>query len=252
MTVPEAPKHDYRMETECSARSLIARVLDLVRMVPDRAQRNEDALRDNPPRYYRLQQATALLAAFDIPTASGAPAPEIVEAISQVHRRVLDTESGALRGETATDYLRRFGPVELFAEGHFLLGRSPAELESAARRLQSSFPRGWPIPRSADDEDKRFTGNAVRIVWENMFRFRQVAESVVDFNGGVLEASGWHLYSVELTEAVCRRVLASLRELDDLMAYLVDPQQRVFSRAELIRRHGFPDVDLLEIDCEWA
>jgi hypothetical protein len=57
---------------------------------------------------------------------------------------------------------------------------------------------------------------------------------------------------VELTGSMSRGLLGIVQDLDDLLADIVDPRRRVFSREELIRSFGFPDVDLLDIDLEWA
>ncbi len=249
---PDEPRVDYRQETECSARSLVARVIDLMRMVPERSRRNEASLRDNPPRYYRFQQIGALLAAFDIAPASGAPAPEVVRALSEVTYKILDPETGTLRGETGIDYLRRFGAIELFIDGFFVLARPPSEVASVARRLRPFWPGHWPPHVEVAGGEPVLSAAGLQVVWERALRFRREAESLVDFNGGVGAASGWHLCAVELTGSVGRRMHGVLQDLDALLADIVDPRQRVFSREELIRRFGFPDVDLFDIDCEWA
>ncbi len=253
---PQAPgpgelRLDYRRETECSARSLVARVIDLARMVPERSRRDEASLRDNPPRYYRMKQIEALLAAFDIAPASGASAPEIALAMSEIIHKRWDSETGTLQGATGMDYLRRLGAIELFIDGFFLLARPPAELASVARRLRPYWPPRWPPHVEMVGGEPVFSGADLRVVWERAFRFRREAESVVDFNGGVGMASGWHLCAVELTGSMGRVMHDILQDLDDLLADIIDPRGRVFSREELIRRFGFPDVDLFDIDCEW-
>lgn len=43
---------------------------------------------------------------------------------------------------------------------------------------------------------------------------------------------------------------ASLHPIDGLLADIVDPARRVFSRGELVRDHGFTDVDLFQLDME--
>jgi hypothetical protein len=232
-----APRRvDYRRETEISARSLVARVVDFVRYCPSQASREEKAIRDNPPRLHRRKQLEAILAAFDIAPKGGALAPEIALALGP---------------ETGIDQPRRLDPIELFIDGHFVLARRPSELAEIARRLRPHWPKSWPPHSERSAGEPVLSGADLQVVWERALRFRQEAERLVDFNGGVRVASGWHLCAVELTESVGQSVYASLQELDSLLAEIVDPRRRVFSRDELIRSHGFPDVDLFEIDCEW-
>lgn len=254
---PQAPgrgerRVDYRVEKECSARSLVARVIHFMRMTPERSRRDEASLRDNPPRYYRMKQIEALLAAFDIAPPSAAAASEIVLALSETLFKTWDPETHSLQGVTGMDYLRRLGPIELFIDGYFLLARPPAELASVARRLRPYWPPRWPSHVPMVSGEPVLTGADLRVVWERAFRFRRDAEGLVDFNGGVYEASGWHGCAVELAESMSRGVYDTVRDLDDLLADIVDPRRRVFSREELIQSFGFPDVDLFDIDCEWA
>lgn len=56
-----------------------------------------------------------------------------------------------------------------------------------------------------------------------------------------------HCKANELNEIVRH----NLPIIDDLLARLISPEERIFTVEELARKFRFPDVDLSEIDSDW-
>lgn len=44
---------------------------------------------------------------------------------------------------------------------------------------------------------------------------------------------------------------SSIKSIDELLAYLLDPKGRTYTIAELVSTYNYPDVDLQQIDSEW-
>lgn len=252
-TTPDERPTDYRLEQQCTATSLIARTANFVYMVPAADRRNAQALDDDPPRLYRFQQIEALLRAFNLNLTPTQLEPQIIEMLSDTRRTWYD-DAGEEHNATGLEYIQRLTPFEFFFEGHFLMFRPLVEYREVILRLKPYWPFYW----TDSTEGALVDGlpaheiHHVQTIWEQLMQFRVEVERVIQYNSGVLMASDWYHCTLNATEAVCLSLWERTREIDDILAMLVDPQGRVFSREELIRHHAFPDVDLLETDCDWA
>jgi hypothetical protein len=242
---------DYRSETEITAHSIILRTLDLLGLVPDRAQLDPQALADNPPRLYRIQQLLAVLDAFGLTLASRPLHPEGLETLRRTTRSTRGGDGSEIR-ETGLEHVQRLRPIEFFLEGYFVFQRPLHEYRGLLRFLRPYWPPSWPDDTEVVEGVPEYAFTHVQRLWTRVLDFRRAAEQVIDFNGGVLEASGWYFCGINLTESVGRALGEQLGEIDTVLSSLLDPERRVLPRTELVRRHGFPDVDLLDVDADWA
>ncbi len=141
--------------------------------------------------------------------------------------------------------------VRGFLTGKFLADRPVSELQpffEEARQTLAAAHRGHAPPRF--DETAR--PDVVLLVFTRLVRFRQSAHQLLNFNSGVLEASGLYRYPLALIDSVNATLAKELGEIERVLALLVDPELRAFDRQTLIRDFGFPDVDLAELDADWA
>ncbi|MBK9262381.1 MAG: hypothetical protein IPM54_21585 [Polyangiaceae bacterium] len=242
---------DYRDEQTCSAYSILARCLDFARMVPDSGERTEEAVKDNPPRLYRHRQLEALLRAFELLPCSRPPHVEHLNALEQEHVSI-QGPSGSWREGTGLDFYRQSTSFEFFFQGYFLMQRSSTDHRAILLLLKPYWPPHFDSERAIVDGVPMYRADEIRDIWSSILAFRMACEGVIDYNGSVLVASDGYVCAMNAMQPVIQALQKSVREIDDILAQIIDPRQRVFSREELIARHGFPDVDLLDIDNEWA
>jgi hypothetical protein len=82
---------------------------------------------------------------------------------------------------------------------------------------------------------------------------RRNAECLFRHNDGWLECSDPDLLSmIRVTNEAAAPLRDSLVPIDEILVAFLDPEGRSFPRRELVAEHGFPDVDLRELDLEWA
>lgn len=237
---------DYRRECSSNPYSILARIIDFTGLVPDITIRCASALEDNPPRFYRLLQLEALLGAYGLKPDS-APFPEqILDQLRRTQRQWRDNQ-GEWQTETGLGYVMRQTPLEFFLEGQFILRREPADYRHVILMLKPH----WSEDIKPGQDTPAYNIFDVQNLWERLIHFRLEAERIANYNGGVLEASRWYSCAINATETVCSALRGQLKEIDDILARLIDPKLRVMSREELIARHGFPNVDLFDIDCDW-
>jgi hypothetical protein len=87
--------------------------------------------------------------------------------------------------------------------------------------------------------------------FEILFAYRGRVEHVLSFSSGVLEASGLYLYAHRRAGELNRIIKEHVSIIDDHLVAFISPEAREFSVKELVRDHGYPDVDLFEIDADW-
>jgi hypothetical protein len=139
---------------------------------------------------------------------------------------------------------------ETLWSGDFVAQRPLERYESFRQRVlsdcQAQFPevlRSARRPLEVDD---------VQWIYTRLFQFLvQHAYPMLSVNSGVLEASGFYLYSVRRVQLALDRIPEALRPLEDLVGLVIDPDNRSFTERELAE-HGWPDVDLLALDGDWV
>ncbi len=198
---------------------------------------------DNPPRYYRLLQIGALLRALDLMPAPSPPPP----------------------GKTLAQSRAFLGKVGRF----FRTDKDPAQMEALLGELDRFFRAEFVNLRTSEEgrlireklgphwthEDYR-DGRAVaprhlQAITARLLAYRGRVHAVTSFNDGVIEASLIFLVSSSFTQEINGEVTRAIEPLDDLLALIIDPTGRTFSRDQLIAQHGFPEVDLSALDDAW-
>ncbi len=81
-------------------------------------------------------------------------------------------------------------------------------------------------------------------VYRQLFQFlTKHAYPMLDFNSGVLEASGFYLYTVRRVDQSLAGLPELIRPLEELAGLVIDPASRSFSPEELAA-YGWPSVAL--------
>ena len=83
-----------------------------------------------------------------------------------------------------------------------------------------------------------------------LFSYRERIDQA-PFSSGVMEASGLYLQAHRVAAKLNRLIQDNISIIEDILAALISPEAVEFSVEQLARDHGYPDVDLGDIDEEW-
>jgi hypothetical protein len=136
----------------------------------------------------------------------------------------------------------RSSPAE-FQEGAFIDVDSPA-YQPLLDRIASEMPG-----ESAHDLGPQ--RRQLREFFKILFEYRVTVERALSFCSGVLEASGLYHYAYRKVGEVNRAIRQECAVVEDLLVSLISPEGKSFSVEELVRDHGYPAVDLFDIDADW-
>lgn len=137
--------------------------------------------------------------------------------------------------------------VVAFSTGRFLEARDPLSYAFLGKDI------GNHLSATGDAAATLLGPREVMLVFEHFFGLQTEIHRLQHYNAGWLEAGiDAARYAIAVTEAVVADLTNPSRTvITDTLGRLVDPAQRRFSRRELIQQHGFPDVDLLDVDIDW-
>jgi hypothetical protein len=131
---------------------------------------------------------------------------------------------------------------EGFAHGRFFEGRP------SSHGLYEKLWNDMPTPHRRSPE--RWPGE-LQDCFEHLLRYRERLRAVLEFNDGVMEASGLTLYAVKKSDDFNLIIQKHLPQIDDLLVLMISPEGTTFRRSELTAGFGYPDADLDEIDLRW-
>lgn len=132
-----------------------------------------------------------------------------------------------------------------FADGEFLTGREAGSFDFLGLETTVASPHFGSLALP-------IRGHQAQYLFHKLFALLKQVNILQSFNSGVLEASGVYYHAHQLSQAVVQSLAPEpLARVTTTLARLLDPTERTFSQAELVAQHGFPDVDLDEIDFEW-
>lgn len=196
-----------------AAQELLHKILEFLRMTPERAEWSFEVQRENPPRLVRLRQIDALFSAFGCAGAG----------LSDVGARIEAFSAG------------RFVPQRRLEDYAGLL----AEIEATIGRSKRP-PAKCPI--RLDD---------LRVQFADLLQLRLKLDAVVEHHAGLLEVGYSHYYSFVVTNGVSGLLSERIEELDRVLTRFIDPAGRSFSEEDLRARFGFPSENLNDIDFDW-
>ena len=130
-----------------------------------------------------------------------------------------------------------------FMEGTFIRPED-ARYDSLLVRLTTEMPAGAVL-------DSRHTRRQLPEFFSILFDYRRRVDHVLSFSSGVVEASGLFLLAHKRAGAQNQIIDGSLDPIDSTLAELISPVGARFTRKQLVRDFGYPDVDVSEIDVDW-
>src|SRR5262249_27865395 len=84
-----------------------------------------------------------------------------------------------------------------------------------------------------------------------LYDYREQVDGVLSFSSGVLEASGLYRHAYRKVGELNRIIRDNVAIVEDLLVAAISPEAATFSVEQLAREHGYPDVDLHDIDLDW-
>ncbi|MEO1054638.1 MAG: hypothetical protein AAFX87_28665 [Bacteroidota bacterium] len=200
-------------QTQFRIRDFLNKYYEFKGMVPNYSDWNLKSLRYNEPRFYRLKELQSLMLAFNI----------------------------------GNDLLQDFKNL------NFIKKRSIQDFRPIIDDLDE-------YANSKELEKERWLTESERLADVNQFgmliqtflRFSEEVRSLLRFNNGWLETgSVTARYSIHKTQKLIDHIdLTQLDEIESLLCKLLDPEERVFTKSELVGKYNFPDVDLHAIDMD--
>ena len=91
------------------------------------------------------------------------------------------------------------------------------------------------------------------LIYEYFINFSETVRNTLNFNSGWIETGTINSrYVIHKTSQLLKTIdVNKLKEIEELIALIIDPENQSFTKGELIRNYDFPDVDLQKIDLEY-
>ena len=199
--------------TEYSAYDFLMKFYEFKGMVPNTSEWHLKKLRSNPPRYYRLLELQSLMRAFNI-------GDNLLEDFQ--NQRFLNQRNN-------TDFEPIYKDIETYAMSN----------EFEKKRFES--------------EKDRIRIIGIKMIYEYFINFSETVRNTLNFNSGWIETGTINSrYVIHKTSQLLKTIdVNKLKEIEELIALIIDPENQSFTKGELIRNYDFPDVDLQKIDLEY-
>lgn len=134
--------------------------------------------------------------------------------------------------------------IPAFREGQFIDGS--ARYDPVRERAIAESPRG------RADLSRQSHEQYLRDFFEDLLGYRERIDRVLNYHSGVYAASGYYAYACALVNEANASLRQAVEPIEDLLAACISPTWQTFPRAQLIRDFGYSDVDLFDIDADWA
>lgn len=199
--------------TELTGLDLLEKLLEQQAINPDQAQWLTDNPQHYPPQQVRLRQLAVLTNVF-IPELATLDLPRQLDAI--------------LNGSFIQ--LRRLDRYPLLV----------ADVQNqASKDADNRYPIKQPVVRLNDLER----------CYQRFVQFKAMTGSLLTFNSDILETNLFLLYSARMTSRATQSI--DLSEINSFLSTLIDPEHRVFAKADLIRDYGYPPEDIADLELDW-
>jgi hypothetical protein len=191
---------------------LLQKIQSFISVNSDQASWTLAKQRQHPPSYVKLKQLDSLLKLFT---------PEVYEKDNFSHC------------------------FDAVLNGKFLLSRDLSTYSEIFARMEAEIASQPYIPEKHTDWDEF----SLMHNFCDLLRFRNSIEMVRSHNSGIAEISYHYLYSVAVSEEFIRAL--NLKKIDDFLWKVIDPEQRIFTKEQLVADHAYPDDDLDELLLDW-
>jgi hypothetical protein len=196
---------------DISSLSLIYDVLEFMAMTPDPNEWSIEAQK-NPPRQVRLIRIKVLLSLY---------LPEIFQ-----HNNLRKS-------------------MEDMMAGNFIYERKPGVYTGLFSEMDRFMEGEWTLSKEPHDWDLHDLNHNYR----ELMRFKKQIYKIKSFNSGVYEMSYPYYYSYLMSRQILEKI--ETPQLDDFLKSVIDPSGKRFHTHELVSKHNYPDVDLMDLDFGW-
>ncbi|MFI5387051.1 MAG: hypothetical protein ACHQ50_13135 [Fimbriimonadales bacterium] len=138
--------------------------------------------------------------------------------------------------------------VSSFHKGEFIDVKNPA-YRPLLVRIRSEVDDEV-IAQHLDPQSQQHWAD-LRHVFEQLLAYRVRLRAVLDFSGGVLEATPLYYYAHQKIGEINRAIRPHLGIVEDLLVELISPTDAKFDVTDLARDFGYPLVDLSDLDLDW-
>jgi hypothetical protein len=192
--------------TEFTAYNFLTKFYEFKGMVPNNCDWYERSLKGNPPRYYRLLELQSLMKAFNI----------------------------------GDDLIRDFD------NQGFLEKRNPSDFEPIYKDIEAYAMSNEFEKKRFEMEKERMRQIGVKMIYQHFINFSETVRNVLNFNSGWLETGTINSrYIIHKTSQLLKTIdTDKLKDIEELIALIIDPKKQSFTKGELIRNYNYPDVDL--------
>ena len=90
-----------------------------------------------------------------------------------------------------------------------------------------------------------------KFVFDNLIQYRLRLLNLFDFGSGVIASSGYYRVPFLVSTTFNDKLKEPIENLNQLIVLFFNSEKLYYSKATLIEKFGFPDVDLREVDMDW-
>lgn len=101
------------------------------------------------------------------------------------------------------------------------------------------------------DFDAKINGKEIEHVFKYVFQIYLNFELLKSTTSGILAANNYFLIPVFVGSALCKKSKKTIKQIKDLLGFILNPQGIQLDKETLIKNFDFPDVNLDEIDMDW-
>lgn len=133
-----------------------------------------------------------------------------------------------------------------FQYGEFLLGQNQLVQSELITKIKKSYPILFQTINT--EEKKQIDG---QFMFEILFSYRMQLQKLTSVKDSVLEYSENNRYSILIIDTINNKLQSDIKAIDNILEYLINPNQINITKQELIEKYNYPVGDLDDIDSEW-
>lgn len=206
-----------------SAITLLEKTLEFRSMTPEPEMWSYAAQRDNPPRFVRLQQLHALLAAFGF----------------------IDSVPG--KTSEAQKNVTLMPKLQSLLDGTFVRTRKPEDYAELDQYVKQHLDKRHMSPHAS----WLSLYMEIDAVYSQMVDYKSLLNDLDRFNNGWMEGGLFVLFHIQLTNEITRSLIRKSSELDYVLGMIIDPEKKTFPISLMVKRYNYPSADLASIDSDY-
>lgn len=210
------------IKQEITPIDLLFRVHDFIKLSPDENKWDIKNLENNDPRLYRYKQILSILQAY------------------------------GFENKTVKKYNYQYHPITYFYEGYFLRfdyndeKRFNTDYNSLIKELKEEQIKAYKAEKRKykDSEPDLF------MIFRELKSYSLEVYDLLHYHWDDYSAppvTEFYQHHIVKAESFLKK---STFKINKILAKLIDPSERAFNKAVLIREYDFPNVDIIELDIE--